>query len=165
MSITPTSQAQQFFAWKKITHSRIKRFAGNRFAYEQGSVVVEFALIFPLLLFIVLSIIECSLALYDKAVITNASREAARAGIVLRTPKLTKTQIANVALDYCQNNLISFAQNTLPTIQVNDNGTTTFGTPLSVSVSYVYTGLGFGQLINALAGPITLRATTTMNNE
>ena len=122
-------------------------------------------MIFPLLLFIVFSIIECSLALYDKAVITNASREAARAGIVLRTPKLTKTQIANVALDYCQNNLITFAHNTLPTVQVNDNGTNTFGTPLSVSVSYVYTGLGFGQLINALAGPITLRSTTTMNNE
>ena len=47
--------------------------------YYRGSVVVEFALIFPLLLFIVFSIIECSLALYDKAVITNASREAARA--------------------------------------------------------------------------------------
>jgi Flp pilus assembly protein TadG len=134
-------------------------------AYYRGSVVVEFALIFPLLLFIVFSIIECSLALYDKAVITNASREAARAGIILRTPKLTKTQIANVARDYCQNNLISFAQNVSPTVLVTDNGTNTFGTPLSVNVSYVYTGLGFGQLINALSGPITLSAITTMNNE
>jgi Flp pilus assembly protein TadG len=113
----------------------------------------------------VFSIIECSLALYDKAVITNASREAARAGIVLRTPKLSKTQIANVASNYCQNNLISFANNTSPTILVKDNGTNTFGTPLSVSVYYVYTGLGFGQLINALSGPITLSAITTMNNE
>jgi Flp pilus assembly protein TadG len=133
--------------------------------HYRGSVVVEFALIFPLLLFIVFSIIECSLALYDKAVITNASREAARAGIVLRTPKLTKTQIANVARDYCQNNLISFAQNVSPTVLVTDNGTNTFGTPLSVNVSYVYTGLGFGQLISALSGPITLSAITTMNNE
>jgi hypothetical protein len=45
------------------------------------------------------------------------------------------------------------------------NGTNTFGTPLSVNVSYVYTGLGFGQLINALSGPVTLSAITTMNNE
>ena len=44
--------------------------------------MVEFALIFPLLLFIVFSIIECSLALYDKAVITNASRERLKAEIV-----------------------------------------------------------------------------------
>jgi len=134
-------------------------------ASSRGSVVVEFALIFPLLLFIVFSIIECSLALYDKAVITNASREAARAGIVLRTPKLSKSQIADIARNYCQNNLISFAQNVSPTVLVTDNGTNTFGTPLSVNVSYVYTGLGFGQLINALSGPITLSEITTMNNE
>ena len=165
MSINHIKQAQHFLRWEKTIFPRITGQTYKELAYQKGSVVVEFALIFPLLLFIVFSIIECSLALYDKAVITNASREAARAGIVLRTPKLTKTQIANVALDYCQHNLISFAQNALPTVQVNDNDTTTFGTPLSVSVSYVYTGLGFGQLINALAGPITLRATTTMNNE
>lgn len=131
----------------------------------KGSVAVEFALVLPLLLFLVFSIIECSFALYDKAVITNASREAARAGIVLRTPKLSKTQIATIASNYCQNNLISFAQNATPTVLVTDNGTNTFGTPLQVTVSYVYTGLGFGQLISALAGPMTMNASTTMNNE
>jgi hypothetical protein len=136
-----------------INRRRRKLWLTANSAYYRGSVVIVF------------SIIECSLALYDKAVITNASREAARAGIVLRTPKLTKTQIANVASNYCQNNLISFAQNVSPTVLVTDNGTNTFGTPLSVSVSYVYTGLGFGQLINALSGPITLSAITTMNNE
>ncbi len=150
---------------QKPHKKRTRKWLSAKSIHYRGSVVVEFALIFPLLLFIVFSIIECSLALYDKAVITNASREAARAGIVLRTPKLSKTQIANVARDYCQNNLISFAQNVSPTVLVTDNGTNTFGTPLSVNVSYVYTGLGFGQLINALSGPITLSAITTMNNE
>jgi len=157
-------QIKSSFVSTLDTH-RTSRWLIQKSAKNQGSVVVEFALIFTLLLFIVFSIIECSLALYDKAVITNASREAARAGIVLRTPKLSKTQIANVASNYCQNNLISFANNTSPTVLVTDNGTNTFGTPLSVSVSYVYTGLGFGQLINALSGPITLSAITTMNNE
>lgn len=137
----------------------------NKSTRNNGSVVVEFALLLPLLLLLVFSIIEFSFALYDKAVITNASREAARAGIVLRTPKLTKAQIAAVASNYCQNNLISFAQNATPSIVVTDNGTTTFGTPLQVTVSYVYTGLGFGQMISALAGPITMSASTTMNNE
>ena len=150
---------------QRLHKNRTCQWRNAKSIHYRGSVVVEFALIFPLLLFIVFSIIECSLALYDKAVITNASREAARAGIVLRTPKLTKTQIANVARDYCQNNLISFAQNVSPTVLVTDNGTNTFGTPLSVNVSYVYTGLGFGQLISALSGPITLSAITTMNNE
>ena len=132
---------------------------------NNGAVVVEFALLLPLLLLLIFSIIEFSFVLYDKAVITNASREAARAGIVLRTPKLTKTQIAAIASNYCQNNLISFAQNTTPSVVVTDNGTTTFGTPLQVTVSYVYTGLGFGQIISAIAGPITMSSSTTMNNE
>lgn len=137
----------------------------NKATRNNGSVVVEFALLLPLLLLLVFGIIECSFALYDKAIITNASREAARAGIVLRTPKLTKTQIANIASNYCQNNLISFAQNAIPSVVVTDNGTNTFGTPLQVTVSYVYTGLGFGQIISAIAGPITMSASTTMNNE
>lgn len=131
---------------------------------QSGAAVVEFALIFPLLLFIVFSTIEYGLALYDKAVITNASREAARAGIVLKTPKLTHTQIAQVATNYCQNYLVSF-QSATPTVTVTDNGSTGFGTPLTVTVSYPYTGLGFGQLLSAMTGPITLSATTVMNNE
>ncbi len=131
---------------------------------NNGAVVVVFALLLPLLLLLIFSIIEFSFVLYDKAVITNASREAARAGIVLRTPKLTKTQIAAIASNYCQNNLISFAQNATPSVVVTDNGTTTFGTPLQVTVSYVYTGLGFGQIISAIAGPITMSSSTTMNS-
>lgn len=46
---------------------------------------MEFALIFPLLLFIVFGVIEFGTALYDKSVVTNASREAARAGVVLKS--------------------------------------------------------------------------------
>jgi Flp pilus assembly protein TadG len=48
----------------------------------QGAAVIEFALILPLLLLLLIGGIDMSLALYDKAVITNASREGARAGIV-----------------------------------------------------------------------------------
>ena len=80
MSINHIKQAQHFLRWEKTIFPRITGQAYKESAHQKGSVVVEFALIFPLLLFIVFSIIECSLALYDKAVITNASREAARAG-------------------------------------------------------------------------------------
>jgi Flp pilus assembly protein TadG len=49
---------------------------------QQGVAAVEFALIlFPLVL-LVFGTIEFSTLLYDKAMITNASREGARAGIV-----------------------------------------------------------------------------------
>lgn len=158
-------RARRLSVYSKLSSRPIFNHSIKKTARENGSVVVEFALLLPLLLLLVFGIIECSFALYDKAIITNASREAARAGIVLRTPKLTKTQIATVATNYCQNNLISFAQNAVPTVVVTDNGTNTFGTPLQVTVSYVYTGLGFGQIISALAGPLTMNASTTMNNE
>ncbi len=51
---------------------------------ENGASAVEFALVLPLLLVLVFGIIEFSIFLYDKAVITNASREGAQAGDVAR---------------------------------------------------------------------------------
>ena len=49
---------------------------------EKGGSLVEFAIITPLLFVILFGIFESGLLLYNKAVITNASREGARAGIV-----------------------------------------------------------------------------------
>ena len=49
---------------------------------QRGAAAVEFAIIAPLLFTIIFGIIEFSLLFYDKAVITNASREGARFGIV-----------------------------------------------------------------------------------
>ena len=51
---------------------------------QEGASAVEFAIILPLLLILVFGIIEFSILFYDKAMITNASREGARVGIVYR---------------------------------------------------------------------------------
>ena len=51
---------------------------------ENGASAVEFALVMPLLFVLIFGIIEFGIFLYDKAVITNASREGARAGVVAR---------------------------------------------------------------------------------
>jgi Flp pilus assembly protein TadG len=59
----------------------------------RGASAVEFAIILPILILLVFGIIEFSLALYDKAMITNASREGARAGIVAQIPRVTDTEI------------------------------------------------------------------------
>ncbi|HXV21365.1 MAG TPA: TadE/TadG family type IV pilus assembly protein [Desulfuromonadales bacterium] len=56
-----------------------------RIREENGAALVEFALILPVLLLILLGIIEFGIILYDKAIITNASREMAREGIVFTT--------------------------------------------------------------------------------
>ncbi|HLT00965.1 MAG TPA: TadE/TadG family type IV pilus assembly protein, partial [Geminicoccaceae bacterium] len=72
----------------------------------KGVAAVEFALVVPFLLVVLFGIIDFGFMLYDKAVLTNAAREGARAGIVLGETRLTKGEIENVAHQYCQGNMI-----------------------------------------------------------
>lgn len=129
----------------------------------RGASAVEFALILPLLLLLVFGIIETSLALYDKAVITNASREAARAGVVVGKARLSDSDIQQIALRYCDGRLVSLgAQSSAPSVTVQRSANPAPGDPLTVSIAYVYEGFGLGPLYSALAGPIQLTATTVM---
>ncbi|UCE94734.1 MAG: pilus assembly protein, partial [Flavobacteriaceae bacterium] len=75
---------------------------------QRGASAVEFAIILPLLLVFLFGIIEFSIMFYDKAVITNASREGARTGIVFDNPRISETQIQSVVQDYAENRLITF---------------------------------------------------------
>jgi Flp pilus assembly protein TadG len=64
---------------------------------EEGAAAIEFALLLPLLMLILFGIIEFGLVLYNQEVITNASREGARYGIVIGSPRPTTGQIQGVA--------------------------------------------------------------------
>ena len=128
----------------------------------RGVVSLEFVLMLPFLLMVLIGIIDTSLLLCDKAVITNASREAARAGVVLRVPMLTPTQIANVALSYTQNSLITGGTATTPTVTVTQANGTTSGTALTVTVTYTYSGLVLGTALSVLTGPMTISASSVM---
>src|SRR6266511_1900970 len=75
---------------------------------ENGVAAVEFALILPHLLVVLFMIIEFSNVLYDKAVITNASREGARSGIVMSPARPNADAVKAVVTTYCESNLISF---------------------------------------------------------
>lgn len=137
---------------------------------QTGTAAVEFALVLPLLLLIIFGIIEFSLALYDKALITNASREAARYGVVLSSPKKTQTEIHQRAQKYYCSQVITFA-----TTKCTDGGTDgdvtvvgaegASGTQLSVTVKYTFTGLGLGSLLSALNAPLNFSSTTIMVHE
>jgi Flp pilus assembly protein TadG len=126
---------------------------------------------------LVFGMIEFSLMLYDKALITNASREAARSGIALRQPTLplgsltdnvntTLRGLTNLTICHylgansqitCPNNttnlLISFGTNNPATPSVIYYPATpiTPGTTIvRVTVNYTYNMLVFGRLINLL---------------
>ena len=132
---------------------------------QLGAAAVEFALILPILLLVFFGMIELSLALYDKAILTNASREGARAGIVLSSPKLTDAQIRTVVLNYTNGALISLGSTTAPTVTIEQSTPASFPNPLRVTVSYTYKGLGVGTLLGALGAPIVLTSSTSMVNE
>ncbi len=130
--------------------------------HAAGAAAVEFALIFPLLMFIVFGVIEFGTALYDKAVITNASREAARAGVVLKTPAMTSTQIKQVATNYCQNKLVTYGAAASCTYPGTITACTASGNALTVQVAYTFNGLLLGALIRPFTGPLNIKASTTM---
>ncbi|CAJ0808969.1 TadE/TadG family type IV pilus assembly protein [Ralstonia flaminis] len=126
----------------------------------RGAAGVEFALVFPILLLVVFGIVEFGAAWYDKAVITNASREAARAGVVFGNPVPTSTKIQSVATNYCQNKLVTFGAAANCTVG-SVTACTATGNPLTVTVSYTFTGLVLGKLA-PFTGSLALNAQTTM---
>ena len=143
---------------------------------QKGAEIVEFVLILPVLLFIVFGILEFGIVLYDNAIITNASREGARSGVAFKCPLLTTAEIETVVINYTTG-LISFgATRADPITIVSPTPPTTItncgansGTPLTVTVSYSYRFLVFGNLFGLLmpgfSNPIVLSATTVMNYE
>lgn len=130
---------------------------------QKGLAAIEFALVLPILLIIIFAIVELSTLLYDKAVITNASREVARAGIVNST--ITDDQLKIYAQNYCQNKLITFGSNSTPTVTILRPLGSSSGNPLTVTVSYQFNGLVLGEMIHPKDWTQNLSSSTTMNFE
>ncbi|MCE2783019.1 TadE/TadG family type IV pilus assembly protein [Limnohabitans sp.] len=129
---------------------------------QRGVAVVEFALILPILLVLLVGIVDVSLALYDKAVITNASREGARAGIVARSPSLTDAQIQQVVQNYLQGALVSLGSTlALPSVHIQ-KGSLGGDVTLQVTVRYTFQGVGLGSLSASLGKPWVLQSSTVM---
>ena len=142
-----------------------------KFNNKNGTAIVEFAIILPLLLILIFGIIEFSLVLYDKAMITNASREGARAGIVFRADPvtgdyspLTNAEIAAVVNNYLSNYLITFGGPTNATTTVTRVGSSPGG-ELGVNVAFSYNFLVLPNFVSSLVNPINLTAITAMRFE
>ena len=131
---------------------------------QTGASAVEFAIVLPILVLLVFGIIEFSVALYDKAMITNASREGARAAIVFRVPPVTDDEITNVVNTYLGNNLITFGGPATPITTVTRNGSNP-GDELKVVVDYTYTFLLIPSFVTSLSGGINMMAETVMRME
>ena len=121
---------------------------------QRGASAVEFAIILPLLVVFVFGIIEFSIMFYDKAVITNASREGARRGIVWGDPRPDPSEIQSAVENYSQDRLITFGTPNLKTETVSssaDDPTRCVDSAdeLTVTVTYTYNYLIVPDILGA----------------
>ncbi len=81
---------------------------------QSGATAVEFALILPVMLLFIFGIIEFGVLMYNKQVLTNACREGARAGVVVRSPRNQVNEDAEIratVLQYARDHLVTFEAN------------------------------------------------------
>lgn len=144
---------------KFLTHRRAGQSAFN----QQGAAMVEFALVLPLLLVFLFGIIEFGLVMYNKQILTNAAREAARAGIVARKTRLASSEIEDIARNYAENHLITFGNKAL-TIEVDPSDTSgaAFEDELTLNVEFDYKFLALSVLLPSTMETISLTGTSIM---
>ena len=158
---------------------------------QNGAALVEFAIVLPLLLILIFGIIEFGVMLYDKAMLTNATREGTRAAILFADdrpdpanldPDEYASDVANkklaietVVKQYCEDNLITFGDSSdlsieEDTIKVEPGPCESSTDNVTVSVSYEYTFLVFPKLLAAFfsgsfSDPFYISARTVMRCE
>ena len=143
---------------------------------EKGAVAVEFALLLPLLVLLLAGSIEYGLVMFNKQVITNASREAARAGIVQEADgsRMAAGAVQTVASNFCQGLLVTFGDDPMTALTVDppallDAGQNR-GNRLMITVRYQYEFLFLPNLqalfsSSTVPGDLELVAQTTMRYE
>lgn len=131
---------------------------------EQGASTVEFAIIAVVLFAILFGIIEFGILMFDKHILTNASREGARAGIVMKVPRVSDATIIATVEKYAKSHMVSFGSSStlITTVTPPVGSRNAFGTELVVNATYPYK---FMYLSGLGLGPITLKAETRMRME
>jgi Flp pilus assembly protein TadG len=125
---------------------------------RRGVAAVEFALVAPLFVLMVMGMIEVGRAIMVQQVLTNASREGARRAVL---DGATNTEVTTFVNTYLSNATLPTATVTFPQGNPQDAG---FGAPVEVQVS-----IPFGQVSWVPApmylGGKNLTASTVMRRE
>lgn len=141
---------------------------------ERGGVMAEFAIILPALVLILFGVVEFALIMYDKAVITNASREGARLASLYYpdstdpTARVPDAQVQTAVMNYAASYLITFGGDTLDTsdIQVDPPALDANSQWVRrVVVNYQYGFLVLPNFVTSITGPLNLTAVTVMRDE
>lgn len=139
---------------------------------EHGAALIELAIVLPFLLLLLMGIIEIGLLFYNQQILTNSSREGARAAIAridINGNTLDAAAIEGIVEDYLglgatytDRRLITFGSDPDPDVTTTGLGGA-FGEDLTVAVEYDHPFLIPG-LLN-LGASIHLKAQTVMRME
>ena len=157
-----------------------KNFLSKLIRRNSGVAAVEFAIVMPILILLIAGMMDLGHAFYLKQIITNASREGARYGILYKTGS-DGDRIAPISLapsistwvlkgpsdgGQCDLNDILAGDNPqVPTPTGTGYSTGAVGEDLTVTVTCVKTWWILNKFVPTLDPSITLSATTTMRVE
>jgi hypothetical protein len=85
---------------------------------QKGAAAVEFAIVCPLLFLLLFAMVEFGLYLFNRQVITNACREGARAGIVVRPERMSNADIEQIVRNYSEQHLVTFGSDNTLTVNL-----------------------------------------------
>ena len=137
---------------------------------QDGASAVEFAIVLPLFLVLTFGIIEFGVIMYNKAILTNASREGARFGILFNKPVHTTAQIETRVEKYLKNGdlLINLGGPKPDTDSISIDpitDTRLFGAEVRVKVNFSYDFLLLPSFIPFITDPLDLSCVTIMRQE
>jgi Flp pilus assembly protein TadG len=133
---------------------------------QRGAAALEFGIVLTLLVVLAVGLCEFGVMYYDKQVITNASREGARAGTTRAEESDESDEITQIVNAYCQDRLITLSGSAEPQTYFPfgiDIASKAFQDDFSVRVTYQYQFL-VPSLIG-LGPTLTLEAITVMKME
>jgi Flp pilus assembly protein TadG len=137
---------------------------------ERGAELIEFALVLPLLLLLVLGIVDFGFLFQRLEVVTNAAREGARIAVL---PGYTTNDIKDRVNDYLEDGGVPIVRGTNPVITVNPvtittspGGATINSEQVQVRYSHSYLFLsGFARFFGGSFDSVPLTGQATMRIE
>jgi Flp pilus assembly protein TadG len=145
----------------------------HRLRSERGAELIEFALVFPVLLLVVLGIVDFGFLFQRMEVVTNAAREGARMAVL---PGYTKADVENRVCNYILTGGVPMttcgaAGNTLVTVNMAFPIAMPSGAPMSakrVEVVYTHNYLFIGPMTSWFGGSLAsvpIRGVAIMRDE
>jgi Flp pilus assembly protein TadG len=135
---------------------------------QEGTISVEFVILFPLLALIVVGLMEFGYLWFVRHTLTNASREGARAAVVFLSENMQGEARETWAQNTAQSTVDTYLKNIkFPskwTVKTETSGSWNTGDPVTVTVSTPNGLMLLDKFIPAFHG-ITVSGMTTMKME